>query len=140
MASDSGHMAAARLDLVNRALERLRANPPEGTAAIWSRAAARPEPGGGMIRVEYVTADGASAAIATTDLAWQGVTFPPYGAMFVEALWRVLDGGRPLVPDSRWPEDLSPLRGLVDAGDAPAAPPRQAGPPRGAIRAGRSRR
>jgi hypothetical protein len=126
----AGSCIAATLAILSRALERLRAAPPEGTAAVWAGAVARLAPDRRTIEVSYATRDGATATIATIDPGWQGATFPPHGATFAEALWRVLHNGRPLVPEGRWPEDLSPLRGLLAPGEARPGLLRRAEPTR----------
>jgi hypothetical protein len=106
--SDDARQADERLRLVRRALDRLRADPPAGTAAVWAGAVAEPAPDRQTIRVSSPTRRGGRALVATIGPGWAGENYPPYGVSFAEALWFVLTG-RPLELAGPWPEALMPL-------------------------------
>jgi hypothetical protein len=108
MGSDTPRQAAERLRLVHRTLERLRADPPTGTAAVWAGAVAELAADMRTIRVSSTTRRGGRALVATIGPGWVGEHYPPYGVSFVETLWFVITG-RPLELAGPWPEDLMPL-------------------------------
>jgi hypothetical protein len=85
--------AVGRLGLVDWALAWLRAHPPPGTAAVWSRSRAELEPATGAIVVVARGDPGPPATLATLAPDWRADAAPPYGPMVVAALRRVLDGG-----------------------------------------------